>query len=70
MYYEEKVIDGKLYCRGKPNGQWHEISSNYLKGAAFNALMAMSREDRLSLFGYFCKGCGDQNPSCNCMRDE
>ncbi|REL23908.1 hypothetical protein DYD21_20800 [Rhodohalobacter sp. SW132] len=25
MYYEEKVIDGKLMCRFRPDGEWHEV---------------------------------------------
>lgn len=25
MYYEEKVIDGKLMWRGTPDGEWREI---------------------------------------------
>ncbi len=26
MYYEERVIDGKLMCRTHPDGDWSEVS--------------------------------------------
>jgi len=27
MYYEEKVIDGVLHCRSRPDGEWRELSA-------------------------------------------
>jgi hypothetical protein len=26
MYYEEKVINGELYWRGNPDGEWIQVS--------------------------------------------
>lgn len=26
MYYEERVIDGILHCRGTPDGKWEPMS--------------------------------------------
>lgn len=35
MYYEEKEIDGKLYCKTSPNGEWEmftleQMANKYL----------------------------------------
>lgn len=30
MFYEEKVIDGKLMCRSVPHGEWREVSNEVL----------------------------------------
>lgn len=30
MYYEERIIDGKLMCRGTPDGEWREVSLEVL----------------------------------------
>lgn len=44
MYYEERVIDGKLMCRGTPDGEWREIDYEMISQrliqaeAAFKAL--------------------------------
>lgn len=32
MHYEERVIDGVLYSRGIPNGDWHLVGAKTLTG--------------------------------------
>ena len=32
MFYEEKVVDGVLCCRGTPNGMWTPLSAYSLTG--------------------------------------
>jgi hypothetical protein len=30
MFYEEKLIDGRLYCRGTPDGEWRLVTIDAL----------------------------------------
>jgi hypothetical protein len=43
MYYEEKVIDGHLYSRTSPTGEWLAIGGP--KAAAFYAMRDLTREE-------------------------
>ena len=68
MFYEERIINGVLHSRTTPNGEWQPSKSN--KASAVNALMLLSDEERIEVFGAFCVHCGDKNPRCVCMKDE
>lgn len=68
MYYEEKIIDGTLKYRTTPGGRW--APKKDARGKAITALMALNPNDRLSVFRNFCTACGDDNPGCNCRRDD
>lgn len=51
MYYEEKIINGKWYFRGTPNGNWEEMIG--LKGRLFKLLQSATVDERLSIFRFF-----------------
>jgi hypothetical protein len=68
MYYEEKIINGALHCRSTPSGEW--VLSKKAYAAAANALMALTDEQRMIVFGFFCQHCGSDDPHCQCWNDE
>ena len=68
MYYEEKVINGVLHCRSTPNGEWMPATSAH--ATVVNALMALTYEQRMEAFGFFCTHCGRDDPRCQCWNDE
>ena len=70
MFYEEKIVDGILYCRTSPNGEWQPATDR--RAQLVNELAQMDDERRLSIMGLFCSECGDIKPKhgCTCMRDE
>jgi len=70
MFYEEKLIDGVLYCRTDPKGGWRQLRNR--RSYIVCSLSAMSPEQRLEVFQYFCMYCGEilsKNERCDCMRD-
>jgi len=68
MYYKEKVINGALHCCSTPNGEWRPATSAH--AAVVNALMALTDEQRMDVFGFFCTHCGGNDPRCQCWNDE
>ena len=68
MFYEEKVIDGTLHCRSTPGGEWRPATSAH--AATVNALLAMTDDQRMEVFGFFCRYCGTDDPRCQCWNDE
>jgi hypothetical protein len=68
MHYEETVIDGALFCRGSPDGEWRTVGGE--KGMAFQMLYSLTDEQRADLFRHFCCYCGDKSPDCQCWNDE
>ena len=40
------------------------------KTATFNALLALSPEDRLEVLSQFCNHCGSDDPRCQCWRGD
>ena len=68
MYYEEKIINGVLHCRSTPDGEWRPATSAH--AVAVNALMALTDEQRMEAFGFFCCHCGTDDPRCQCWNDE
>jgi hypothetical protein len=32
MFYEERIMDGKLWCRSTPDGEWRSVSYEVLMG--------------------------------------
>ena len=68
MYYEEKIIDGRLHFRTTPDGEWRILSTT--KAVIVNLLMEFSENDRLDVFSHFCSSCGTDDPSCQCWNDE
>lgn len=68
MFYEEKVIDGKLYGRSTPGGEW--VLSTGAHAEAANALLALTNEQRLDAMAQFCKQCGAQDSGCQCWNDD
>lgn len=47
MFYEEKVIDGALMCRGTPNGKWQLVSYHVLTERLMKAEAAARTEERV-----------------------
>lgn len=68
MYYEEKVIDYVLCCRTRPDGDWLRVDTP--QGNAVNALLLLTDEQRMDVFGHFCTHCGCPDPRCQCWNDE
>jgi hypothetical protein len=68
MYHEEKIINGILHYRGTPSGEF--IVKDGAVSRVVNLLSALSEEQRMKVFGYFCKFCGCDNPRCQCWNDE
>lgn len=58
MYYEEKIIDGKLYRRDTPDGPWELISYEVLLGRLIEA------EARLGSKSEPCFYCGSLVDEC------
>jgi len=71
MFYQEKVVDGRLFSRTSPTGEWVELQTP--RGLAFKALAALGQDDRDELFGHFCRACNQLHPTsgkCVCWNDE
>lgn len=68
MYYEEKIINGILHFRGTPTGVF--VVKQGAVAQVTNMLLALSDEERMKVFGHFCKFCGCNNPRCHCWNDE
>jgi hypothetical protein len=71
MFYEEKVVNGRLCSRTSPTGDWVELQTP--RGRAVNALAALSQDDRDAVLGHFCRACNQLHPStgnCVCWNDE
>ncbi len=68
MYYEEKFINGYLMFRSTPDGKFIPVLTKVALMA--NQLHLMSEADRESVFNYFCKSCGSDDPKCQCWNDE
>lgn len=71
MYYEEKIIDGKLHCRITPDGEWRRIHGE--KANAVSNLLLLSDQQRLDVFRFFCCHCGrlETGPRpCQCNNDD
>ncbi len=60
------------FIRDLPEAKRMEIIMAILENpeGVIEVLQEMSTDDRLQVFGEFCKYCGGDNPHCNCMRDE
>jgi hypothetical protein len=56
MYYEEKIVDGTLYIKTSPDGEWVASQSNvaYL----IYELSKLDEAERLAVFMRFCLTCG------------
>jgi len=49
MFYEEKFMDGKLWCRSEPNGQWRSVSYEMIMGRMLLAERSLQKAvDRLT----------------------
>lgn len=46
------------------------VANRAAQAKALDALMALSDEERLELFGWFCTSCGIANHDCQCWNDE
>lgn len=68
MYYEEKLIDGRLMCRTKPGGEWRPVISDV--ATAVNLLAHLTDDERVSVFSNFCTYCGTTQLPCCCWNDE
>lgn len=72
MYYEEQIINGVLYCRSAPDGEWRNATTPH--AAAVNALLSLDNEGRLDAMRSFCPHCGSIQPSsgpnCQCWNDD
>lgn len=71
MFYEERVIDGRLMCRSDPKGEWRPVRSSP-HVAAVEALIALTDEQRMDALSLFCTHCGKVQPTfrCQCWNDE
>lgn len=52
------------------NKSTDKISFDNFFDAAQLILSKLSDEQRMELFGYYCKACGSDNPKCQCWNDE
>ena len=68
MYYEEKIIDGKLMFRTNLNSDFIPVESNVSR--IVNLLLSENEDVRMEVFSYFCKYCGSDDPDCQCWNDE
>lgn len=68
MFYEEKIIGGRLMCRTSPTGDWHPSTKSYT--TAVKVLLLLSEEDRVNAMSFFCHHCGTDDPSCQCWNDD
>lgn len=68
MPYRESIIDGRLMCRTTPIDPWRPVVGPVAD--AVNALLGVSREDRIEIFARFCSCCGRSDPKCQCWNDE
>jgi hypothetical protein len=68
MYYEEKIINGKLWHRFDPKREWQENKG--LHSEAVNALCGLTKPARLEVMAFFCRGCGTTELPCHCQNDE
>ena len=68
MYYEDRIIDGKLYYRTTPDGNWMEEKS--ARAIVINILHQMTENQRLDCLRFFCSCCGSTKLPCYCMHDE
>ena len=68
MWHEERIIDGKWMVRGTPGGIWRELSGP--KVDAWNALMKLSDDEKISVFSHICTNCGSIQLPCYCTRDD
>lgn len=46
------------------------VEANAKADLALSALRSLPEELRLMVFGHFCRGCGVEDPSCQCWNDE
>lgn len=68
MFYEEKLINGLMRCRSTPNGEWRLAARP--QAAIINSLMALTDEQRIEVFRFFCTTCGCDDPQCQCWNDD
>jgi hypothetical protein len=68
MFYQDRFTNGRLFCRTSPDGEW--VPAVGPVADAVNALLGVSREDRLEIFARFCSSCGRSDPKCQCWNDE
>jgi hypothetical protein len=71
MFYEEKLVDGVLYCRGSPSAEFEpKEASRHTE--AVKALWHMTPQARLRAMKWFCRACGVEQGerSCQCENDE
>lgn len=71
MFYEEKLVDGVLYCRSSPYDEWEPKRGAYAD--AVRALCALKDDERVGLTRWFCGHCGileDPKRPCQCWNDE
>jgi hypothetical protein len=57
MFYEEKIIDGRLYFKESPDAVWKLSYSK--KGDVIYALLSLPDDiTRKDVFRFFCTNCG------------
>jgi len=64
---------GALSVMEMPRGTWGAVGSadtHLLKRDALDALRALSDDDRSDVMAHFCRGCGREDPRCQCENDE
>lgn len=59
MYYEEKVINGRLMCRTQPDGEWRELSADSLND---RCIQLMAENEWLAKQGVKWKSIEDEIP--------
>ncbi|MBD3351720.1 MAG: hypothetical protein GF364_09570 [Candidatus Lokiarchaeota archaeon] len=55
MYYEEKVIDGRLMYRIDPKGEWAPVKG--AKAIAVSTLSLLTDDERKEVLSFFCACC-------------
>lgn len=43
MFYEERIMDGKLWCRSSPDGEWRSVPYEVVLGRMLLAEQQLAR---------------------------
>ena len=56
MYFDAKIIDGRLYTKTSPNGEWTQAIGNMAQ--AVESLCRISVDERQTVLALFCSRSG------------
>ena len=71
---ENVIIDKCLRLINDLESDVNNLDISFVSDSAFNKtkklLKELTDDERMELFGDYCKYCGDTNPTCQCWNDE